>query len=115
MLRNARRLCVGLAATLALTGCGGGGGGSSTAPPSPSPAPAPPAQPAPPAPAANRFPVAQFTGQPAFRVAVLHPVDFDASFQGTAFVDPDGDPLTYRAEFQLTPPAGLTISGARIT
>ncbi|HZF29768.1 MAG TPA: cytochrome c peroxidase [Gammaproteobacteria bacterium] len=65
----------------------------------------------------NHFPVAQFAGQPTFRFSVLHPVNFDASLGGKGFIDPDGDPLTYRAEWAgfQAPADGLTISGAQVT
>jgi len=47
-------------------------------------------------------------------VSVGDPVDVEASFNGTAFADPDGDALTYEVALRGDP-RGLSVAGTRVT
>jgi len=83
---------------LGLAACGGGGGGGTSAPPAPPPV--------------NRAPQLALSNGTQHAIQ-FHDFDYDTTQGGRAFVDPDGDPLTYEVTFGANA-NGLRANFARI-
>jgi cytochrome c peroxidase len=107
-VRRPQRISIlGAAAAVLLAACGGGGGGSSGG------NGAPAAGGPPPPPAVNRNPVLALAIAEQ-RGIQRHPFDFDVTQGGRTFTDPDGDVVTYTAEWSFGTIPGLRIEGTRV-